>query len=490
MPGKSTKPPTAQLVRLNGPQSGAEHGIEKDVFTVGRDPQSDILPDGDHAAIVSARHLEIRRTEGGFQLVDLGSTNGTLVDGERVEQADLEPGMVISLGVDGPAFEFRTGEARARVVQKTQVVDLSAKTRRKSGEEQEELLQEAVEKARSVRRSGDSGHTMAIMREALGAAVDRSSRKFKLIIAILVAALVGVSGWAVWRVQSLVSELDRVDLRIGQIEVELGNASDPERVQTLIQELNGYQQRALVIERNLLYQLGSRSEEQDFIEAEIRRLMQDLGAEQYSIPPEFRDQVEVHINRFRGPDRPNVERALIHERDKLDLIRRLVEESNLPPDLAYMVLVETAFRMKSVSPAGAAGPWQFVPATARAYGLTVNDQVDDRFDIPKSTAAACKYIRHLILDFGTGSSVMLALAAYNFGPTKIKRVIRKVEDPIRQRSFWYLYRSRALPRETREYVPKLVAAILIGRNPDRFGFLAVSAHSSPIRYRNPSANQG
>ena len=131
---------------------------------------------------------------------------------------------------------------------------------------------------------------------------------------------------------------------------------------------------------------------------------------------------------------------------------------------------ETAFRMDSVSSAGAAGPWQFVPATARAYGLTVNDQVDERFDIRKSTAAACKYIRYLILDFGTGSSVMLALAAYNFGPARIKRVIRRVEDPIRQRSFWYLYRSKALPRETREYIPRIVAAILIGRNPDRFGF--------------------
>ncbi len=311
---------------------------------------------------------------------------------------------------------------------------------------------------------------MMIMREAMGAAVDRSGRKFKVIIAFLIVALVGVSGWAVWRGQSLGSELDRVDLRIGQIELELGSSSDQERVHALIRELSDYQQRALAIERDLLYKLGSRSREQDFIEEEIRRLMSDLGAEQYSIPTEFRDQVEVHVNRFRGPDRINVERALIQERDKLELIRGLLEKGNLPPDLAYMVLVETAFRLKSVSPAGAAGPWQFVPATARAYGLTVNDQVDERFDIPKSTAAACKYIRHLILDFGTGSSVMLALAAYNFGPARIKRVIRSVEDPIRQRSFWYLYRSRALPKETREYVPRLVAAILIGRNPDRFGF--------------------
>ncbi len=65
---------------------------------------------------------------------------------------------------------------------------------------------------------------------------------------------------------------------------------------------------------------------------------------------------------------------------------------------------------------------------------------------------------------------MLALAAYNLGPTRVKQAITKVEDPIKQRNFWYLYRVRALPQETREYVPKIIAAIVIGRNPARFGF--------------------
>ena len=88
----------------------------------------------------------------------------------------------------------------------------------------------------------------------------------------------------------------------------------------------------------------------------------------------------------------------------------------------------------------------------------------------KSTQAACKYIRDLILDFGSGSSVMLALAAYNLGPSKVKQAIRRVEDPIKQRNFWYLYHVRALPSETREYVPKVIAAMIIGRQPKRYGF--------------------
>jgi len=122
------------------------------------------------------------------------------------------------------------------------------------------------------------------------------------------------------------------------------------------------------------------------------------------------------------------------------------------------------------SPAGAAGPWQLMAPTARAFGLRVDAQVDERKDLLKATQASSRILRSLILDFGAGSSVMLALAAYNLGPARVKQaVVNTVRDPIKQRNFWYLYRTRALPAETREYVPKVFAAILIGRNPPHFG---------------------
>ena len=79
-------------------------------------------------------------------------------------------------------------------------------------------------------------------------------------------------------------------------------------------------------------------------------------------------------------------------------------------------------------------------------------------------------MRELILDFGAGGSVMLALAAYNGGSGRVKQAIRTVKDPIKQRNFWYLYRVRAIPPETREYVPKVIAVMLLARHPDRYGF--------------------
>jgi membrane-bound lytic murein transglycosylase D len=164
-------------------------------------------------------------------------------------------------------------------------------------------------------------------------------------------------------------------------------------------------------------------------------------------------------------------RALGEARPALNRMRRVFQEHNLPPDLAYMALAESALRNHGVSAAGAAGMWQFTAATARGYGLKVGDGTDERLDPVKSTRAASRYVRELIIEFGAGSSVMLAIAAYNVGPGRVKGAIYKlVNDPIRQRNFWYLYRRRALPEETRQYVPKVIAAMIIGRNPERFGF--------------------
>jgi membrane-bound lytic murein transglycosylase D len=181
--------------------------------------------------------------------------------------------------------------------------------------------------------------------------------------------------------------------------------------------------------------------------------------------------VNHYIEQDQGPERPVIARALNESREHLQRIRRILEEEQLPPDLAYIPVVESAVSAGPASAAGAAGPWQFTAPTARAFGLRVDSEVDERKDLVKSTRASCKYLRELILDFGAGTSVLLALAAYNSGPAKVKQAVtRTVRDPIKQRNFWYLYRKRALPLETREYVPKVFAVMLIGRHPKQFGF--------------------
>ncbi len=209
---------------------------------------------------------------------------------------------------------------------------------------------------------------------------------------------------------------------------------------------------------------------EDFVTAEINSLMHEFGAEEYRVPSEFVREVDRFIRQYQERDRDLIVRALVDERQNMDRVREILRHDQMPEDFAYMALVESGFIRESASQEGAAGFWQFTEGTAREYGMKVEPGVDERLDLTKSTQAASRYLRDLILDFGSGSSVMLAMAAYNSGREAVHRAVRNVKDPIKQRNFWYLYRTHALPIETREYVPKVFAAIIVGRNPRQFGF--------------------
>jgi len=477
----------AWLIFESGEQAGSRYPVRDTLTRIGRGSDNDIVVRGKDAAFVSTRHCEVRRLGDGFQLVDLESTNGTFLDGERITSADLPPGTTILLGARGPRLLFALENESPDDLDQTWTMpavepfpalsvperDTQAKElpRGSISPEHEELLSEAVRQARKARLAGDGEQTAIIMREVLSKVVRSSGRRSKWIIGLLSVALLSVVAFSGWRIRTLQREQMDIDDQIRSIEARLSTGiEDSHEVDQLIETLNAYQSRARALQSSVFYKLGVRDEEHDFIEEEIKKLMKEFGAEAYSIPPEFIVQVNRHIRLYQEADRPHMERALGRARGDLEAVRASFAEQNLPRDLAYMVLVESAFIAGSESRAGAVGLWQFTAETARAYGLQVDEQVDERLDARKSTAAAGRYIRELILNFGTGSSVMLALAAYNVGPGSVRRAVRTVADPIKERNFWYLYRVRALPRETREYVPKIIAAIIIGRNPQRFGF--------------------
>jgi len=471
--------PQAQpwLIPRSGPLAGTRYPLRDGVTRVGRDPENDISIRGPDAATVSMKHLEIVREGEGFRLHDLGSTNGTYLNGERVVDAELAPPAVIRLGTNGPELSFVVEQASAASLDQTLVVPQGAVFPAPADPElpdagdYDALLSQAVERARRARHTGEAGQTMSIMREALDHVLHRTHGRFRKVIAVLVILLVGTSAYGVWRIGGLKREKVAIDTRIRQIETRLGAAGlEPEQADRLIGELAVYQSEAERLRQDLFYRVGVR-ESESFVAREIRTLMAEFGAEIYSIPPEFVERVNHYIQQYQGPDRPLVTKALAGRGNDVQVMRAVLKREQLPPDLAYIPLVESALTSDQTSPAGARGLWQFTPATAKAFGLRVDDEVDERLDLDKSTRASCRYLRELILDFGSGSSVMLALAAYNLGPGKVKQaVMRTVRDPIKQRNFWYLYRARALPAETREYVPRVMAAMILGRNPSRFGF--------------------
>ena len=147
------------------------------------------------------------------------------------------------------------------------------------------------------------------------------------------------------------------------------------------------------------------------------------------------------------------------------VVQQVFAEFGLPVELSYLSIVESGFNPKALSRARAAGPWQFMKATGRRYGLKVNWHVDERRDPVKSTVAAAHHLRDLYDQFG---SWPLALAAYNAGAGKVSRAIRKsgTQDYWKIRQSW-----RYLRKETRDYVPRFIAATMIAMNPTDYGFL-------------------
>jgi pSer/pThr/pTyr-binding forkhead associated (FHA) protein len=467
------------LVARSGARSGTRFPLSQPSTRIGRSPESDVVIDGDEAAIVSLRHAEVVRETAGFRVRDLGSTNGTYVDGQQITDVCLTGPATIRLGMTGPEFELLFEEAAAPVeLDKTVMVPRTAarlpmpKTEPLMGTF-DGLLTEAVSKARKARgHAGASNETMLIMREALGRALHTSNKRSRRIIVGLAISLVVVSAAAGWKIWDLHREKTSIDRRILDIEAQLEKAGGAgAETDALIERLEQYQGEARQLQSSLFYRIANRPQE-DLVTGEIRTLMNEFGAEVYSVPPEFTERVKYYLAKYQDENRPLMAHALSEGQKHLKTAREILIQEQLPEDLAWIPLVESALA-PGESAAGAAGPWQFTAPTARGYGLRVDNTVDERKDLRKSTRAACKYLRELILDFGSGSSVMLALAAYNSGPAKVKHAVMKnVRDPIKQRNFWYLYRVRALPAETREYVPKVAAVMIIGRNPARFGFEA------------------
>jgi membrane-bound lytic murein transglycosylase D len=114
----------------------------------------------------------------------------------------------------------------------------------------------------------------------------------------------------------------------------------------------------------------------------------------------------------------------------------------------------------------------------------VNDTTDDRTDPAKATGAAAQYFKELIGMFGGKSSVMLCMAAYNTGEGNIMRALRKIDDPMRNRDFWYIYRMGYLADETNEYIPRVIALMIISENPQKYGFAASAGDTGSLESAN------
>ncbi len=186
------------------------------------------------------------------------------------------------------------------------------------------------------------------------------------------------------------------------------------------------------------------------------------------------DAVSRHITLFSEKIREKFSLWLSRSGKYLELMKGILKEQNIPEEMVFLSLIESGFNPNAYSPAKAAGYWQFIAATAKRYGLEINWWRDERKDPVKSTVAAANYLKDLYDMFGSWN---LAMAAYNAGEGRIMKALNKTKAD----DYWSLLPTNQIRRETKDYVPKFIAASLIADRPADYGFDDLEFHP-PLTY--------
>ena len=195
----------------------------------------------------------------------------------------------------------------------------------------------------------------------------------------------------------------------------------------------------------------------------------------FDMPIQVNKEVRNYIYYFSSDRKDLFSRYLSRSTRYLPMIKKVFAEYGLPEDLAYLAMIESGYSNKAKSVANAVGMWQFIKGTGLRYGLTIDGTVDERRDPEKATHAAAKYLLDLYKQFG---SWYLAAASYNCGEGRVSKEIKRNTD---LKSFWELSNNYCLPNETKNYVPQMIAATIIAKNPEKYSFKNIP-YQTPLKY--------
>ena len=202
----------------------------------------------------------------------------------------------------------------------------------------------------------------------------------------------------------------------------------------------------------------------------------------YDFPIVLNKQVEAYLDIFKNKQKKAFGRWLARSGRYLPMFKKELRDAGLPEDLAYLAMIESGFSQRAHSRARAVGLWQFMRGTGKEYNLRIDKYVDERRHAEKSTKAAVAFLSDLYARFGDWH---LAVAGYNAGAGKIGKGLKRFKTD----NFWSLAEHRYLRLETKRYVPKLIAAILIAKNPKQYGFSNIK-YDAPLEYETLRVGPG
>ncbi len=482
-------------------------------ITLGRSHGNDLSFLGDDAGIVSARHALVALKGHTLWLRDLDSKNGTFVGKVRVTERELLGGEVISLGPMGPAMRVTVMDALGESLDGTETLtikgrdttampipelgllagthggnqgrirEMARRLRSTDGPHQvmQGLLRDPERLARLL-KGGIMPERMGGWLGGIGSGISSSRKRILwagIVLGSIAFCLLSVLGFQNFSYRAKIKKQGNLLSQIHELEKNLEAIPGSSSSQA---PLRGKLVHQLLDAEHQLFQIREKLKLPDRAPAyrlplgnDVHQVLAELGKRGFIIPESFILAVQNQIDILSKPEnRATLQKCFARKPKYETLIRQELARLKLPEEFFYLAMQESLLDSAALSGNDARGLWQLVPETARQFDLKVPDDwetrpafEDERTRPRASTRAAAKYLHLLYSEFGDAA---LAMAAYNAGGNKLRKVLRQIEDPVNDRDFWYLYRMNVMPEETNQYVPRIIAMILIDQNRTKYGF--------------------
>ena len=444
-------------------------------FLVGRTKECDLQLNED---CISRNHLQVVFDGSQWRLKDLGSTNGTFLNGERIQEAVLPDYAQVELGAGGPLLELTIERPQPPKAEETlsTTKDFASET---------QIIKHYFDK----KGSENIGQQTLMFRRAFQRAHKKKSRKFLYIIGVaivLLASAGGVISFQKHKLDTLRSTAQNIFYAMKALEVEIGQLEDIVLMNADAEQINDLMEKRRHL-ADLARQYDSFVKELGVYKKApvehqiIFKMARTFGECDANVPDAFVKEVMRYIARWRSTDRLQAALQRAESSGYARKIEKTLQENNLPRQFIFLALRESEFSPKAVGRytryGYAKGMWQFIPETAQHYGLKIGplykkrvyDPYDERFHVDKATRAAAKYIRD-INNTEAQASGLLVMASYNWGENNIREIIRTMPENPKERNFWLLLKKAKIPKETYDYVFYIFSAAVICENPRLFGF--------------------
>jgi len=462
-------PSPLQIEIIRGKAEKAQYIFDSS-FKIGRGEDCPVAFDEE---IVSRVHAEVKLENGQWWLEDLNSTNGTFLNGQRINRVQLVSGTEIEFGKNGPIILFRASQANT------------------ASNGDHSVTRYVEHYFNDKQDTTEAGEHTRMMREAFGRVQKKYTIKYYIIIGFVLFLFIITGSYSIYQ-HSKANEQKRLatkifynmkslELQLAQLQQSIGLTNQNDGREQ-IKEYNSSLSNMKKNYDNFVEELGI-YKNMDEPECLILKMARLFGECEVNVPEGFVNEVKKYIKNWQSTPRLSKAVNKAKANGYTGIITEKMLLKHLPPQFFYLALQESDFNYKIVGPQTrygyAKGMWQFIPQTALQYGLQTGplvevnkyDPRDDRFNMEKATEAASAYLSD-IYNTEAQASGLLVIASYNWGEHNVRKLIAKLPANPEERNFWKLlekYKNK-FPSETYKYVFYIFSAAVIGENPRLFGF--------------------